>query len=80
MQATRIMALNKASPGSYYKVISIRLKESERRRISDLGLIPQTKIKILQRSPLGDPVAYFIRGSVIALRLEYTKKIIVKKL
>jgi len=79
MKATSIMPLSKASPGCSYSVISIRLNKSDRRRILDLGLIPNTVIKVLQRSPLGDPVAYFIRGSVIALRSECTKRIIVKK-
>jgi len=76
MKATSIMPLSKASPGCSYSVISIRLNKSDRRRILDLVLIPNTVIKVL---PLGDPVAYFIRGSVIALRSECTKRIIVKK-
>ena len=80
MNTTNIMALNQALAGDYYKVISIRLNETDRRRISDLGLIPNTKIKMLQKSPLGDPIAYLIRGTVIALRSEYTKKIIVQKI
>lgn len=80
MNTTNIMSLNQASSGNCYKVISIRLNETDRRRISDLGLIPNTKIKMLQKSPLGDPIAYLIRGTVIALRSEYTKKIIVQKI
>ena len=79
MNTTNIMSLNQASSGNYYKVISIRLNKTDRRRISDLGLITNTKIKMLQKSPLGDPIAYLIRGTVIALRSEYTKKIIVQK-
>ena len=79
MKATTIMPLNKAAQGLSYKVIDIRLKEDERKRIMDLGLIPHTTLKVLQKSPLGDPIAYFIRGTVIALRSECTKKIIVKK-
>ena len=38
--------------------------------LSDLqpGLIEQTRVVCLGRSPMGDPSAYLIRGSVIALR------------
>ena len=41
-----------------------------RRRLQDLGIIPGTKIECVQKSPLGDPVAYMVRGAVIALRRE----------
>jgi ferrous iron transport protein A len=37
-------------------------------RLMDLGLIPGTKVMCLGKSPAGDPVAYLIRGTVIALR------------
>ncbi|WP_099468721.1 FeoA family protein [Konateibacter massiliensis] len=49
-----------------------------RRRMLDLGLITDTVIEALQRSPSGDPVAYDIRGAVIALRSEETSKILVE--
>ncbi len=38
------------------------------RRFLDLGLVSGTKIKALYESPAGEPVAYEVRGSVIALR------------
>ena len=33
---------------------------SMRRRLQDIGLIEGTKVKCLQKSPAGDPVAYLI--------------------
>ena len=39
-----------------------------RRRMLDLGLIFGTVVEALMSSPAGDPVAYDIRGAVIALR------------
>ena len=48
-----------------------------RRRMLDLGLITDTVIEALQRSPSGDPIAYHIRGAVIALRSEEAAKILV---
>ena len=74
MKTVNMLPLNKAEIGKIYSVISIRLSESEKKRMLDLGIIPKTNIKILQKSPMGDPIAYFIRGTVIALREEYTKK------
>jgi ferrous iron transport protein A len=49
-----------------------------RRRMLDLGLIHDTVIEPLQKSPSGDPVAYLIRGAVIALREEVASMILVE--
>ena len=37
-------------------------------RLADLGLVPGTRVTCLARSPTGNPAAYLIRGSLIALR------------
>jgi len=49
-----------------------------RRRMLDLGLICGTNVEALQKSPSGDPIAYAIRGAVIALRSEEASKILVE--
>lgn len=49
-----------------------------RRRLLDLGLIDDTVVESLQKSPSGDPVAYLIRGAVIALRSEAASMILVE--
>jgi len=36
-------------------------------------------VEALQKSPSGDPTAYFIRGAVIALRSEDAGKILVER-
>lgn len=51
-----------------------------RRRLLDLGLIDDTVVESLQKSPSGDPVAYLIRGAVIALRTEVASTILVETL
>lgn len=47
-----------------------------RRRLQDLGLVEGTRVQCIQKSPFGDPVAYGIRGAVIALRTEDAKCIL----
>lgn len=37
-------------------------------RLLDLGWTENTPVRCVRVSPLGDPVAYSVRGSVIALR------------
>lgn len=40
----------------------------QRRRLLDLGVVPGTVIRARMRSASGDPIAYDIRGAMIALR------------
>lgn len=49
-----------------------------RRRLLDLGVINETVIESLHKSPSGDPIAYLIRGAVIALRSEVASMILVE--
>ena len=53
----------------------INCTENIKRRILDLGMIEGTKIKPVLKSPLGDPTAYEVRGSLISLREEESKGI-----
>ncbi len=41
-----------------------------RRRLLDLGFTPGARVTCLFSAPSGDPRAYMVRGSVIALRRE----------
>ena len=50
---------------------------NERRRMLDLGIVPNTLVEALYKSPAGDPVAYQVRGAVIAIRSEDAKKILI---
>lgn len=72
------MPLSRAPIGREVSVIAIRCSGLQRRRLSDLGIIIGTKIKALQKSPYGNPIAYLIRGAVIAVRNEDAQKIVVE--
>lgn len=73
-----IIPLSSLPLGKKAKVRALTLNGTIRRRILDLGFILDTEIEALQKSPSGDPVAYQIRGAVIALRMEETSKILVE--
>ncbi|MGI6701244.1 MAG: FeoA family protein [Christensenellales bacterium] len=64
--------------GKKAKVKSLTSSGSLRRRMLDLGLIMDTIVEALLKSPSGDPTAYQIRGAVIALRKEEANKILVE--
>ena len=52
---------------------------SIRRRLLDIGLVENTEVECVGKSPLGDPCAYLIRGAVIAIRCEDGAKILVER-
>jgi len=64
--------------GSFAIVKELLSDGSSRRRMLDLGLIQNTEVESLRRSPSGDPIAYQIRGAVIALRSEEASKVLVE--
>ena len=69
------MKLKEANLSSVVRVININARGELRRRFFDLGIIEGTNIEVLFKGPFGDPVAYSIRGTVIALREEDGEKI-----
>lgn len=73
-----LIPLNLLPVGSFGKVKKLITNGKTRRRMLDLGLILDTKVEALRKSPFGDPTAYQIRGAVIALRSEEASKILVE--
>lgn len=64
------MTLDLLKIGEKATVIAIRCEGFLRTRLTDLGLLPGILIEPVMRSPMGDPTAYSIRGSVVAIRKE----------
>lgn len=50
--------------------LSPACRGAERRRLLDLGFVAGTAVEVEMVSPAGDPTAYRVRGTVIALRRE----------
>jgi DtxR family Mn-dependent transcriptional regulator len=74
-EAARRLALRRLSAlaiGQQATVESIApaCRGMERRRLLDLGLVPGTRVVAEFASPAGDPVAYRVRGALIALRTQ----------
>lgn len=69
--------LSDIEPGQSARIVRFApaCRGAERRRLLDLGVIPGTEVHAEMRSPGGDPVAFRIRGAVVALRREQTELI-----
>lgn len=59
-------------------ISSLTCEGDLRRRLLDLGLIKGTNVKTVLISPMGNPIAYEIRGATIALRKEDSRFINIK--
>lgn len=72
--------LSDLNTGEEANIVSIspRCRGPERRRLMDLGILPGTRVFAELRSPNGDPTAYRIRDSLIALREEQARMIFVE--
>lgn len=68
-------------PGESAEVVRISpaYQGPQRRRLLDLGVVPGTRIVARLRSASGDPIAYEIRGALIALRRDQAERILVRR-
>lgn len=74
-----IQSLSDIAVGEKARVTAINTDSSITRRLLDIGLIENTEVECIGRSPLGDPSAFLIRGAVIALRCDDSQKILVSQ-
>jgi DtxR family transcriptional regulator, Mn-dependent transcriptional regulator len=76
-----VATLVELAPGGAARVsgISPACQGSQRRRLLDLGVIRGTEIEAAFASAAGDPMAYRIRGALIALRREQARWIRVEE-
>lgn len=65
---TEYIYLNQLKKGESAQVIGISGNTSTVRRLADMGLIENTRVECVGRSPLGDPSTYLISGAVVAIR------------
>ncbi|MCK4702531.1 ferrous iron transport protein A [Candidatus Bathyarchaeota archaeon] len=60
--------LSELEPGDKGVVVKIGGNSSTRRRIMDMGVVRGTKVLLVRRAPLGDPIELEIRDYNLSLR------------
>jgi ferrous iron transport protein A len=73
-----LLSLAMLSPGESATVAAVTTAGLARRRLMDLGLTPGVKVEAVMPSALGDPMAYRLRGSLIALRREQAAQVLIR--
>ena len=64
----KVVNLRQLPLGKKAKILSVDARGEMNRRIRDMGLIPGSRIAIVGRAPLRDPVAVRLSGVTISLR------------
>ena len=72
-----IISLSSLHEGDTGTIISVDNCGELKRRLMALGFIEGTRVRCLQSSPSGNPVAYMVRGAVIALRRDDSARIMI---
>lgn len=47
-------------------------------RLREMGLLPGTRIKLVRKAPLGDPIEIEVRGYHLTLRLQEARSLVVE--
>lgn len=75
MNGLKKITLFHGKKGDLIKITSLTLEGVMRRRLLDLGFVPGAIVEVVKKSPLGDPIAYRVSQTTIALRKEESMKI-----
>jgi len=70
--------LSELSPGESGIISRIEGRGEERRKLLDMGLVRGTRITVVRRAPLGDPIELLVRGYNLSLRLDEAEGVYVK--
>lgn len=80
MSEVKKLLLSECKPGDHVLITSLSLEGTMRRRLLDLGFVRGSEVAVVQKSPLGDPMAFRVSDTTIALRKEESSRIHVEKI
>lgn len=72
---SKIMLLTELQPGEHATIVAVRGQGALRRRYMEMGLTKGERVQVTHIAPLGDPVAYRLKGYELALRREEASQI-----
>ncbi len=72
------MELEKVKPGMRCRIVSIDPSGMAGKRLLDFGFIPGAHVEIVRNAPLADPIEVVLHQTLVSLRHEEAKKIMVE--
>ena len=73
-----IIRLSELPAGCSAIVEEVNCAEYLRNRVLDMGIIKGAELSMVLRAPFGDPVAYAVKNTLIALRRRDSREILVR--
>jgi ferrous iron transport protein A len=74
------MTLDELRPGQECRILKVNIGGVIGQRLSDMGFIPRTRIKVVRNAPLVDPVDLMLKGYHISVRHSEAKGVEVELL
>lgn len=74
------ISLDRLRDGEAGMVERLELEGPTKRRLIEMGITPGTRVRVLKRAPLGDPIEIFLRRYSLTLRAEDARRIFVRRL
>lgn len=75
---TRTIALAELKPKQEGRVRYLDLPPQEAQRLSEMGLVPGTLVRVTRTAAFGDPIEIEARDTYMSLRKQTAKKIVVE--
>ena len=69
------MTLDQVAVGTEVKITAVGGEGQLRVRLLDMGLIPQTQVRVQKVAPMGDPIEIHLRGYELTIRKEDAARI-----
>ena len=78
MEAT--ITLNELAEGTAARIVRVDMPPAEAQRLMEMGLTPGTRVVLLKRAPMRDPIEISVRGGHLTLRASAARAIAVSPL
>lgn len=75
-----MVTLDKLNTGQSAVIVEVKGEHDTCFRLRELGIIEGTRVHMVRRAPLGDPVVFNIKGYELALRKRDISDIIISKI
>ncbi len=72
------MSLKELQIGKSARVLAVGGESTLRRRLLDMGITPNTILKLIKTAPMGDPIEIKLRGYILTLRNDEAEHIAVE--
>lgn len=76
--SVRTCRLNKLGVGCQGQVLSVSGDPDVRRRLLEMGFCNGTKVEVIRRAPLGDPIEFRLRGYHLSLRSDQASHVTIQ--